>query len=197
MPDAHLTGGSSHASERAPDEVAGNLIARVAHACDRGAFAALFQHFAPRLKAFFQARGADERVAEDLVQETMLRVWRRAREFDPDRLDVSAWIFGLARDLLAGSHRHTHRWRARMDLPEPCAPAPTPEAASIAAQQHDRLREALQHLPVAQQDAVRAAYFSEMSHGEAHRALGIALGTLKSRLRIALVHLRRALDDPE
>lgn len=173
-----------------------SLIARIAREGDREAFEALFSYFAPKLKTFFLRRGLDDGSAEDLAQETMLRIWHRAAQFDPARAAPSAWIFGIARNLRADVRRRDFRRRPELELPELFAPEASPEAAAIQAQREVRLREALHRLPRAQQEAVRAAYLEDLSHGDAHQTLGIALGTLKSRLRLAIARLRAVLDEP-
>lgn len=181
-------------AEPVAEELTG-LLASVGKDRDREAFAALFSYFAPRLKNFYLRRGADSGLAEDLAQETMLRIWHHAVQFDPSRAAPAAWIFGIARNLRADTLRRRHR-PPELDLPEPYAPENSPEAAAIHAQQELRLRAALHDLPGPQLEAVRAAYFEELPHSEAHQALGIALGTLKSRLRLALERLRAALSEP-
>ena len=172
-----------------------DLLARVGNYRDRDAFKALFDYFAPRLKTFYLRRGADNGLAEDLAQETMLRIWHHAAQFDPTRAAAAAWVFGIARNLRADTLRRLRQRQPELDLPEPYAPEPSPEAAAIHAQQEVRLRAALRELPGPQQDAVREAYYNSLPHSEAHQTLGIALGTLKSRLRLALAHLRSALDE--
>jgi len=180
--------------ERTPESLAA-LIERVSRQRDRDAFAALFWYFAPRLKTFFQRRGLDEAMAEDLAQETMLRVWHHAEQFDPSRAAPAAWVFGIARNQRSDVLRRELRRTPDLDLPEPYVSEASPEAAAIHAQREARLREALHRLPLSQQEAVRTAYLNGMSHNEAHQALGIALGTLKSRLRLALARLRDAMGE--
>lgn len=172
------------------------LLARVGMERDRDAFVALFSYFAPRLKSFYLRRGVDNGSAEDLAQETMLRIWHRAAQFDPSRATPAAWVFGIARNLHTDALRRQRRRQLDLDLPEPYALEASPEAAAIHAQEEARLHVALHALPGPQREAVRAAYFHDLAHREAHRALGVALGTLKSRLRLALARLRTSLDDP-
>ena len=185
----------SHNAETLP-ELHTRLISLVSRERDREAFQTLFCYFAPRLKSFFLRRGMDDGSAEDLAQETMLRIWHHASQFDPSRAAPAAWVFGIARNLRADTLRRELRRPVELTLPEPYAPEESPEAAAINAQQEVRLRDALRTLPAPQQDAVRIAYLNGMAHSEAHQTLGIALGTLKSRLRLALVRLRTALDEP-
>ncbi len=171
------------------------LLARVGGHRDREAFAALFAYFAPRLKNFYLRRGVDGGAAEDLAQETMLRIWHHAGQFDPARAAPAAWVFGIARNLRVDTLRRRHPL-PEFDLPDPYAPENSPETAVIHAQQESRLRAALHDLPGPQRDAVRAAYFEGLPHSEAHQVLGIALGTLKSRLRLALTRLRDVMGEP-
>lgn len=172
------------------------MVGRVAWARDREAFRELFQYFAPRLKMFFLRRSRDNGSAEDLTQETMLRIWHHAAQFDPSRATPAAWVFGIARNLRTDTlRREARRSSPELDLPEPSAPDGTPEDAAIHAQQEARLRQALGQLPAAQRDAVLTAYLCSLSHQESNRTLGIPLGTLKSRLRLALGRLRAALDE--
>ena len=172
------------------------LLAQVAKERDRNAFAALFLHFAPRLKTFYLRRGMDNESAEDLAQEAMFRIWHHASQFDPDRAAPAAWVFGIARNLRTDTLRRQRDQPPDFGLPAPWERDLSPEAAAIQAQRDQRLRAALRDLPDAQDAAVRAAYLDDLPHSEAHQALGIALGTLKSRLRLALARLRRALDEP-
>lgn len=181
--------------EQAAEALAG-LLARVGKERDRDAFVTLFSYFAPRLKSFYLRRGADDGSAEDLAQETMLRIWHHAAQFDPSRATPGAWVFGIARNLRVDALRRQRRRMPEIALPDPCSPEDSPEATAIHAQRESRLRAALRDLPGPQRDAVHAAFLNDLPHSEAHQALGIALGTLKSRLRLALARLRAMLDEP-
>lgn len=187
--------GPTFAVDPGPEALAA-LLALVAAERDRPAFTALFTHLTPRLKAFYQHRGLDAGSAEDLTQETMLRIWHRADQFDPSRAAPAAWVFGIARNLRADMLRRERRVPSELDLLELYAPPErSPEAAAICAQHEVRLREALGELPAMQREAVRAAFLDGLPHSEAHQALGIALGTLKSHLRRALIRLRATMNE--
>ena len=171
------------------------LIHAVAADRDHAAFAALFSHFAPRVKAFLQRRGADAAQAEELAQEALLAVWRKAGQFDPGRATAAAWIFAIARNLRIDALR-----RARLAIPVPDPtddPVPlAPADALLAADQRARrLHDAIAALPAEQSEALRLAYFDERSHSEMETALAIPLGTVKSRLRLAMARLRAALGE--
>ncbi len=180
-----MPGESSHAA----------LILAIAADRDRAAFAALFAHYAPRVKTFLQRRGADAAQAEELAQEALLAVWRKADQFDPGRATAAAWIFAIARNLRIDALR-----RARLAIPvtDPTDDAPPPpqaDALLAADQRARRLHDAIAMLPAEQSEALRLAYFDERSHSEMETALAIPLGTVKSRLRLAMARLRAALGE--
>ena len=161
---------------------------------DRAAFATLFRHFAPRLKAFMRRLGSADDQAEELVQETMLMVWRRAESFDPARAGVQTWLYQIARNKRIDSFRRTGR--PDVDANDPAfVPDPEPSAADLmeAAQSAEQLRGALEALPREQADILHMAYFEHRSQSEIGVALGLPLGTVKSRTRLALELLRRHL----
>ncbi len=171
------------------------LIHAVATDRDRAAFAALFSHYAPRVKTYLQRRGADAAQAEELAQEALLAVWRKAAQFDPGRATAPAWIFAIARNLRIDALRRT---RLAVPVPDPSdePEPPAPADALLAAEQRARrLHGAIAALPAEQSEALRLAYFDERSHSEMEIALAIPLGTVKSRLRLAMARLRAALGE--
>ena len=187
----------SQAIDRAPTRDAAALIRAIAEDRDRAAFAELFVRYAPRLKAYMRRLGAADEVAEEIVQETMLMVWRKAALFDPARAGASTWIFTILRNLRIDMMRRTRPLPPELDtLAEEVEPA---EADSLidAARRSARLRAALASLPPEQAEVVRLSFFDERPHAEIERALGIPLGTVKSRLRLAMIKLRSVLEDGE
>ena len=187
----------SQAIDEAPAREAAALIRAIAERRDRAAFAALFVQYAPRLKAYMRRLGAADDAAEEFVQETMLMVWRKAALFDPARAAASTWIFTILRNLRIDMLR-----RSRPLPPELAAAGEAAEAADAddlidAAQRTARLRAALASLPAEQAEVVRLSFFDERPHAEIERALGIPLGTVKSRLRLAMARLRRVLEGEE
>jgi RNA polymerase sigma-70 factor (ECF subfamily) len=171
------------------------LLDAIATDRDRAAFATLFAYFAPRVKSYLLRLGAAHELAEEMAQETMLTVWRKAALYDPERASVSAWIFAIARNRRIDTLR-----RVRLANPEPDPtndPPPPPEADALlaTAAQAQRLREALARLPSTQAEVVRLSFLDERPHAEIERALGIPLGTVKSRLRLAMNRLRTLMED--
>lgn len=169
------------------------LLACVARDRDRQAFARLFHHFGPRLKTFFMRWSVSSGVAEDLVQETMLNVWRRASYFDRSRASVSTWIFTIARNVRIDYLRRQRDPSTLLPDPEP-APMSL-EDGLLGAERDARVRRALAGLSTEQQTIIRLSYFSEKSQAEIADELGIPLGTVKSRTRLAMNRLRALLED--
>ena len=190
-PRLAVVSSSDNARVPTPEDLAG-LLAAVAEDKDRQAFALLFRHFGPRLKTFFMRSSMSSGVAEDLVQETMLNVWRKASYFDPSRAGVATWVFTVARNL-----RIDHLRRLRNPSTLPPDPEETPvtvEDVLLGAERDERVRRALGLLSLEQQTIIRLSYFSEKSQSEIAEELGIPLGTVKSRTRLAMNRLRGLLE---
>jgi len=171
------------------------LIEAIAAHSDRAAFATLFAHFAPRVKSYMMRLGAAPDVAEELAQETLLTVWRRAAAYDASRAAVSTWVFTIARNLRIDLARREGR-RTRPEDPSDEAPPPeTPDGLLTAAQDGARIAAALATLPPEQIEVVRMAFFADRPHSEIAAGLGLPLGTVKSRLRLAMARLRTSLGD--
>jgi RNA polymerase sigma-70 factor (ECF subfamily) len=158
---------------------------------DREAFARLFDHFAPRVKSMAMRGGAPAALAEEIAQDAMLRVWRSAAQFDPARAQVSGWVYQIARNRQIDLSR-----RAQQPVLEMVAGPSTDVdvgAALALEQEAAQLRRALASLPPEQRDLVEKAYMGELTHQEISRATMLPLGTVKSRLRLALERLRHEL----
>lgn len=163
---------------------------------DKQAFGRLFDYFAPRLKGMICKSGVSPAQAEDIVQEVMIAVWRKAHLFDPERAQVSAWVYQIARNRQIDLIR-----KERKPIPEELKqPDETQEdAAQVVAleQETSRLREALARLKPAQREMVEKAYLGELSHTDIRKQTGLPLGTIKSRIRLGLERLRHELKGTE
>ena len=158
---------------------------------DRAAFARLFEFYAPRVKAMMMRSGTPLAAAEDIAQDVMLRVWQSRAQFDPSRAQASGWIFQIARNRRIDLAR-----RAPLPLPEDIAAQPGPQESfdALALEQEvTRLRGALRALPPRQREMVEQAYLGEITHREISRETSLPLGTVKSRLRLAIERLRHEL----
>ena len=163
---------------------------------DKVAFGRLFDHFAPRLKGVICRSGLPPAQAEDIVQDVMLTVWRKAHMFDPGRAQVSAWIYQIARNRQIDILRKHPR-----PVPEELKPVEDTEedASQVVAleQETQALRAALKTLKPAQRDMVERAYLGELTHAEIKAETGLPLGTIKSRIRLGLEKLRHELKGTE
>jgi RNA polymerase sigma-70 factor (ECF subfamily) len=172
------------------------LLARIAQRTDPAAFHELYQSFGPRVKVYLMRRGVDAATAEDLAQETLLTVWRRAALYSSAKGSASTWIFTIARNLWIDRLRKEVPWQ---ELPAAHAaeisPEPLPDAVVAESEVQLRLRAALAELPAEQQRVIELAYLEGLSHGDIAARLGLPLGTVKSRVRIAYQRLRAAVED--
>ncbi len=173
----------------------GNLLAIGAQR-DETAFSEVYAHFAGRIKSFLMSRGMEDSIAEELVQEIMLLVWRRAESFDPKKAAASTWIYTIARnrriDYLRGNSRIEVEFEDEMlELDDDEI---TQEASVDLAQQTGLLQDAIKRLPQEQQHVMHLSYFRGQSHGAIAEWLGLPIGTVKSRIRLAMKSIRTDLE---
>lgn len=177
-------------SSRTPEWV--SHMRRIETAKDKAAFGELFAHFAPRVKAFLMKSGAEEALAEDCAQDVMVTVWNKAHMYDPTRASVATWVFTIARNRRIDVLRKERRPEPE-DLP--WGPESEPDQADVISlqQESDRLGEAMKALPDRQRELIEKAYFGDLSHSEIAAETGLPLGTIKSRIRLALERLRHSM----
>jgi len=167
-------------------------IQRIREHQDRQAFARLFDHFAPRVKGFLMKSGSDEALAEECTQDVMATLWQKSHLFDPTRASAATWIFTIARNRKIDALRKQRR-------PEPedlqWGPDQEPDQADVLALQQEttQLGKAISDLPEKQKILIEKAYFHDLSHSEIAQETGLPLGTIKSRIRLALDRLRHAM----
>ena len=179
----------------------GRLIEAVATRQDRTSFVTLFEHFAPRVKTFALRSGASAARAEELAQETMLTVWRKADSFVPGSAGAAAWIFTIARNLRIDALRRERRNGCKFDIDTEMAVGShvdgrlTPESQIAATQLEQCVRKAMGQLSNEQLRVIELSFFEEKAHGEIAEHLQIPLGTVKSRSRLAITRLRALLGE--
>lgn len=168
---------------------------------DKAAYSELFSYFAPRLKAFGMKMFGNEQQALEMVQDTMLNVWRKARLFDPSRGCASTWIFTIARNVRFDMLRKKQSRKDDISADDLWYDGNYPEQEDSGSHQWDtvlmteKLAPHFERLPEAQRLVMVKVYLEEKSHQEVSDELAIPLGTVKSRIRLALDRLREALDD--
>jgi RNA polymerase sigma-70 factor, ECF subfamily len=176
--------------------VMADLLRRVAEQADTAAFRELYQTYGPRVKAYMMRQGTDAATAEDLAQETLFTVWRRASLYTAEKGSAATWIFAIARNLRIDRLRREVPWQ---ELPEErlegAASEALPDEALAEKERQVRVRAALASLPSEQRDVVALSYLEGLSHGEIAARLQLPLGTVKSRMRIAYQKIRAGLED--
>ena len=180
-----------------PEELLDADILAVAQSQDRAAFARIFAFYGPRVKAYLRRLGAEDSVAEDLTQEVMLSVWRRAHQFDRTRAALSTWVYTIARNRRIDALRRERR--PDFDPEDPALVgdnelAPRGDRFAEAEQGRREVMRAVEQLPAEQARLLRIFYFEEKPHSVIAEELGLPLGTVKSRLRLALSKLRVLLN---
>lgn len=166
---------------------------------DRAAFTRLFRHFAPLMKAFaLSGSPLSANHADELVQEVMLKVWQKAGAFDPKKAAASTWIYTIARNCRTDMFRRLQKFDTALSADD-IAPADESEEAFMILHQRrsrDRIRETIKMLPPEQRQIVAKVYMEGKSHAEVSGELDIPLGTVKSRVRLALQKLQIQIEQP-
>ncbi len=173
-----------------------DLLGRIAEHQDPEAFRILFENFAPRVRSYMMRQGADAATAEELAQETLLTVWRKARLYSGEKGSATTWIYTIARNLRIDRIRRETVWQ---ELPEglneePADDTPPDEAVSER-ERKGRVHLALETLPQEQHEVVVLSYLEGLSHSEIADRLELPLGTVKSRMRLAYQKLRESVED--
>ena len=174
------------------------LLLRVGSDRDRSAFEKLYDHFAPRLKSFLLRVGSDVSSAEEICQESMIMVWRRAETFNPDSAGASTWIFTIARNKRIDKLRKDNR--PLPDLNDPLffqMPVDKSDDILERVEEEQKIRNALKNLPLEQAKLILSAYYEEKSHRKIADETNLPLGTVKSRIRLAINRLRSQLEELE
>ena len=173
-----------------------DLLLAVAELQDRDAFAELFAYYAPRVKSYLLRLGADSALAEEIAQDVMVTVWRKAGLFDRAQASVSTWIFRIARnrriDLFRRSKRPELDPEEEMILP---SGVEAPDARIEAMETEARVRAAMKDLPEEQVLLLKLAFYEGLSHSEIAARLGAPLGKVKSRIRLAFAKMKVRLGD--
>lgn len=172
------------------------LLAEVARTGDRAAFGRLFAHFAPRVKSYLMRIGSSPDLAEDLAQDVLMKVWRKARQFDSRKASAATWVYTIARNQRIDAFRRLNRPELDPDepglLPEE---EPRPDELLDRCARDVKIRAAFERLPPNQREVVRLHFIEDEPHSAIAERLNLPLGTVKSRLRLAFDKIRNELSD--
>jgi len=160
---------------------------------DRAAFTRLFRHFAPLMKAFalsgsnFSANHADE-----LVQEVMLKVWQKAAVFDPEKAAANTWIYTIARNCRTDMYRRLQKFDTAISAEDFDIQQDAEESFIVLHQRRnrERVRQLMGELPPDQAQILGKVYMEGKTHSEVAAELDLPLGTVKSRVRLAIQKLQ-------
>ncbi|WP_428033793.1 sigma-70 family RNA polymerase sigma factor [Amphritea sp.] len=165
-----------------------DLLGRLAAKPDKSIYARLFNHFAPRVKAYILRLGVAVSAAEEVTQEVMLSVWRKAHMYHPEKAAASTWIFTLARN-------QSIDWMRKQKYPQYSLDEWSETAAQAGQGEQevlsDRVAKAISQLPENQAQVIYMSYFEGRSHGDIASRLDIPLGSVKSRIRLASEKLKQ------
>ena len=178
----------------ANDVLLTDLIGKVAKSKDKQAFSEFFSLVAPRLKGYLMKLGSSDIIAEDLLQEVMLTVWKRAETFDRSKAAVSTWLFTIARNKRIDLLRK--EIRPELDPEDPMLSREDEKLADTAyeeKQDSEKILEAINTLPKEQSRLINMTFYEDKSHSIIAQELGIPLGTVKSRIRLASSRLKNIL----
>lgn len=191
MPDLMVGPGKSAATMSMVE-----FLQRIAERGDVEAFRQLFEAYAPRVKSYMMRQGADANTAEELAQETLLTVWRKASLYSGGKGSATTWIFTIARNLRIDRLRREQRWGPLPDNydGEPSTDA-GPDEALAEEERRSRVQRALAELPTDHREVVVLSYVEGLSHSEIAERLELPIGTVKSRMRLAYLKIRDAVED--
>lgn len=164
---------------------------------DRAAFTRLFRHFAPLIKSFALAGSRlSASVADELVQEVMLKVWQKAGAFNPEKAAASTWVYTIARNCRTDMFRRLQKFDTPLAEEDvfPDQESEEPFALLQGRRARERVRELMQTLPPDQVQILAKVYMEGKSHAEAAAELDLPLGTVKSRVRLAIQKLQIQID---
>lgn len=172
----------------------GECMSRIANDRDKAAFAELFDHYAPQIRAYSLARDpGSDLVADDLVQEVMTRVWLKASKYNPSLANLNTWIFTLARNCRIDYLRRNSRYVTEIDptdiFNDMEDEGPGPFQLAQQSRVENSIRAGLEELPREQAEILTKVYLEGKSHQQASEELQLPLGTVKSRVRLALKKL--------
>tara|TARA_Y100000589_G_scaffold330831_1_gene381806 strand:- start:1157 stop:1780 length:624 start_codon:yes stop_codon:yes gene_type:complete len=162
---------------------------------DKLAFNSIFTYFAPRLKSFLVKAGSTDTQAEEVIQEVMIAVWTKSSTYDSNKSSVSTWIYTIARNKRIDKIRKEKRhFLTESDEGLEIPVDSTQEKEIFTAQVSNSLKKYMSNLPEEQSKLLKLSYFYNKTHADISAELKIPLGTVKSRIRLALTKMRHLVE---
>lgn len=183
---------------RSPGEWSDASVMRAFARRERSAAEALYERFAGRVYGLGLVMLGSPEAAEDLVQDTFVKLWRSAERYDAGRGRLDTWVLLMARSLAIDAvRRRVVEARALASLPHGSETSDEPDPAALAelGDVTERARRAMAELSTGQRAALELAYFGGRTSVEVAELEGIPVGTAKTRIRSALLKLRDALEE--
>lgn len=173
------------------------LLLKIARERSEAAFRELFNEFGPKVRSYMRRQGVDAATADELAQETLLTVWRKAALYSAAKGTPASWIFTIARNIRIDRIRREVGWQELTETDAETIPSEDqpPDETVSAAQRQARVQAVLAELPVEQREVVVLAFIDGLSHADIADRLALPLGTVKSRMRLAYQKVRTALED--
>lgn len=173
----------------------GNFLRDIGENQDRIAFSNIFRYFAPRLKSYFVKIGCSETQAEEIIQEVMIAVWTKSSTYDRKKSSVSTWIYTIAKnkriDKIRKERKHnTVESDESLEIPV----ASIQEQQILSTEVSEKILHSLKFLPNEQAELLKLSYFYEKTHSDIAKDLSLPLGTVKSRIRLALSKMRNLVE---
>ena len=174
------------------------LLVDVAETRNKKSYQELFDHFEPKIKSYgmmLKSQHTSTQMAEELVQDVMLKVWLKAHCFNPDKASASTWIFTIARNCRTDFIRKANRTNVQLTVDDlwPMAEEEEPYTSLHQRRIEKDIHQAMSQLPIEQADVLKHIYIEGKSHSEVAASTGLPLGTVKSRVRLAVNKLKALL----
>ncbi len=177
------------------EEQLSNCLSEIALHQDKSAFNTIFNYFAPRLKSYLIKVGSTETQAEGVIQEVMIAVWTKASSYDNNKSSVGTWIYTIARNKRIDKIRKDKRhYLSESDEGLEIPVQSTQENEIFSSQVSASLKKQIENLPEDQGKLLKMSYFYDKTHADISEELSIPLGTVKSRIRLALTKMRHLVE---
>jgi RNA polymerase sigma factor (sigma-70 family) len=178
-----------------PNDHLSNCLHDIAENQSKDSFKTIFKYFAPRLKSYLIKLGAVDNQAEEVIQEVMIAVWTKSASYDKSKSSVGTWIYTIARNKRIDKIRKEKRhYLSESDEGLEIPVESTQEKEIFSSEISVKLSKHIENLPKEQGKLLKLSYFYDKTHADISEELNIPLGTVKSRIRLALIKMRHLVE---